>query len=72
MPPNVSELNDFMLERASYVEIVKRYGPALFTNYECAKCSTKNYGWALYLLLEFLPNVFKKLPLETRKLPLSV
>ena len=31
------------------------YGPALLTNYECAACSTKNYGWALYLLLEFLP-----------------
>ena len=29
----------------------KGYGPALFTNYECEKC----YGWALYLLLEFLP-----------------
>ena len=33
----------------------KGYGPALFTNYECAECSAKNYGWALYLLLEFLP-----------------
>ena len=33
----------------------KGYGPALLTDYECAECSTKNYGWALYLLLEFLP-----------------
>ena len=77
LPPNVSELNDFMCghfnrEGQLCGDCKKGYGPALFTNYECAKCSTKNYGWALYLLLEFLPNVFKKLPLETRKLPLSV
>ena len=60
LPPNVSELNDFMCGRFNREgrlcgDCKKGYGPALFTNYECAKCSTKNYGWALYLLLEFLP-----------------
>ena len=60
LPPNVSDLNDFMCGRFNREgqlcgDCKKGYGPALFTNYECAKCSTKNYGWALYLLLEFLP-----------------
>ena len=60
LPPNVSELNDFMCghfnrEGQLCGDCKKGYGPALFTNYECAKCSTKNYGWTLYLLLEFLP-----------------
>ena len=60
LPPNISELNDFMCghfnrEGQLCGTCKKGYGPALFTNYECAECSTKNYGWALYLLLEFLP-----------------
>ena len=60
LPPNVSELNDFMCghfnrEGQLCGDCKKGYGPALLTNYECAACSTKNYGWALYLLLEFLP-----------------
>ena len=60
LPPNISELNDFMCghfnrEGQLCGTCIKGYGPALFTNYECAECSTKNYGWALYLLLEFLP-----------------
>ena len=60
LPPNISELNDFMCgdfnrEGQLCGDCKKGYGPALFTNYECAECSTKNYGWALYLLLEFLP-----------------
>ena len=60
LPPNVSELNDLMCgqfnrEGQLCGDCKKGYGPALLTNYECAKCSTKNYGWALYLLLEFLP-----------------
>ena len=62
LPSNVSDLNDFMCghfnrEGQLCGDCKKGYGPALFifTNYECAKCSTKNYGWALYLLLEFLP-----------------
>ena len=59
LPSNVSELNDFMCghfnrEGQLCGDCKKGYGPALFTNYECAKCSTKNYGWALYLLFEFL------------------
>ena len=60
LPPNVSKLNDFMCghfnrEGQLCGDCKKGYGPALLTNYECAKCSTKSYGWALYLLLEFLP-----------------
>ena len=60
LPPNISELNDFMCEHFNREGQLcgtckKGYGPALFTYYECAECSTKNYGWALYLLLEFLP-----------------
>ena len=60
LPPNVSKLNDFMCghfnrEGQLCGTCKKGYGPALFTNYECAECSTKSYGWALYLLLEFLP-----------------
>ena len=60
LPPNVSKLNNFMcgpFNRAGQLCGVckKGYGPALLTNYECAACSTKNYGWALYLLQEFLP-----------------
>ena len=72
LPPNVSELNDFMLERASYVEIVKKVWPCTIYKLWVCKVFYQNYGWAVYILLEFLPNVFKKLPLETRKLPLSV
>ena len=60
LPPNISELNDFMCghfnrEGQLCGACKKGYGPALFTNYECADCSTKSYGWALYLLLEFFP-----------------
>ena len=60
LPPNISELNDFMcgdFNRGGHLcgTCKKGYGPALFTNYECAECSTKSYGWALYLLLELLP-----------------
>ena len=60
LPPNVSEMNDFMCghfnrEGQLCGTCKKGYGPALFTDYECAECSTKNYDWALYLLLEFLP-----------------
>ena len=60
LPPNVSELNDFMCEHFNREgqlcgKCKRGYGPALLTNYECEKCSTKSYGWALYLLLEFLP-----------------
>ena len=60
LPSNVSELNEFMCghfnREGQLCGVCKKgYGPALLTNYECAKCSTKNYGWALYLLLEFLP-----------------
>ena len=60
LPPNVSKLNDFMCghfnrEGQLCGDCKKGYGPALLRNYECAKCSTKSYGWALYLLLEFLP-----------------
>ena len=62
LPSNVSELNNFMCEgfnREGQLcgECKKGYGPALLTDYNCAKCSTKNkkYGWALYLLIGFLP-----------------
>ena len=59
LPPNVSELNNYMcghLNREGQLcgMCKKGYGPALL-DYECAQCSTKSYGWALYLLLEFLP-----------------
>ena len=62
LPSNVSELNNFMCEGFNREGQLcgackKGYGPALLTDYNCAKCSTKNkkYGWALYLLLQFLP-----------------
>ena len=60
LPSNVSKLNDFMCghfnrEGQLCGDCKKGYGPALLRNYDCAKCSTKSYGWALYLLLEFLP-----------------
>ena len=60
LPPNVSELENFMcghFNRKGQLcgDCRTGYGPALSTNYVCADCSTKSYGWALYLLLEFLP-----------------
>ena len=60
LPPNVSELNNFMCggfnrEGQLCGACKKGYGPALFTDFKCAKCSSQNYGWALYLLLQFLP-----------------
>ena len=61
LPSNLSILNDFMCgsfnrEGQLCGSCKKGYGPALIpTSYECAKCSTKNYGWVLYIFLEFLP-----------------
>ena len=60
LPPNVSELNDFMCggfnrEGQLCGACKNGYGPALFTDFKCAKCSSQNYGWVLYLLLQFLP-----------------
>ena len=60
LPSNVSELNDFVCggfnrEGQLCGTCKKGYGPALLTDFKCAKCSTKNYGWALYLLIGFLP-----------------
>ena len=61
LPENVSELNDFMCggfnrEGQLCGACKKGYGPALIRyDMQCTKCSTKNYGWALYLLLGFLP-----------------
>ena len=61
LPSNVSELNDFMcgyFNRGSQLcgACKKGYGPVLLTyDLQCAKCSSQNYGWALYLLVGFLP-----------------
>ena len=61
LPENVSELNHFMCggfnrEGQLCGTCKKGYGPALIKyDMQCTKCSTKNYGWALYLLLGFLP-----------------
>ena len=61
LPSNVSELNDFMcgyFNRGGQLcgACKKGYGPALLTyDLQCAKCSSQNYGWALYLLVGFLP-----------------
>ena len=60
LPSNVSELNDFVCggfnrEGQLCGACKKGYGPALFTDFKCAKCSSQNYGWALYLLIGFLP-----------------
>ena len=61
MPANVSELNHFMCgdfnrEGQLCGACKKGYGPALLKHdMQCTKCSSKNYGWALYLLLGFLP-----------------
>ena len=61
LPSNVSELNNFMCgyfnrEGQLCGACKKGYGPALLTyDLQCAKCSSQNYGWALYLLIGFLP-----------------
>ena len=60
LPPNVSELNNFMCEGFNREGQLcgackKGYGPALLTDFKCAKCSSQKYGWALYLLSGFLP-----------------
>ena len=61
LPANVSELNDFMCggfnrEGQLCGACKKGYGPALLKyDMQCTNCSSKNYGWALYLLLGFLP-----------------
>ena len=60
LPSNVSELNNFMCGSFNREDQLcgackEGYGPALLTDYDCAKCSSQNYSWALYLLLQFLP-----------------
>ena len=61
LPENVSELNDFRYggfnrEGQLCGACKKGYGPALIKyDMQCTKCSSTNYGWALYLLLGFLP-----------------
>ena len=60
LPSNVSELNDFVcgsFNRDGQLcgACKKGCGPALLTDFKCAKCSSQNYGWALYLLIGFLP-----------------
>ena len=61
LPANVSELTNFTcgsFNRKGQLcgECKRGYGPTLFKYHrQCANCSTINYGWALYLLIEFLP-----------------
>ena len=61
LPANVSELTNFICgsfnrEGQLCGECKTGYGPTLFKYHrQCANCSTINYGWALYLLVEFLP-----------------
>ena len=61
LPSNVSELNTYICgffnrEAQLCGACKKGYGPGLFTyDMQCAKCSSQNHGWTLYLLLGFLP-----------------
>ena len=61
LPVHISELNDFMCGKFNREgqlcgKCKKGFGPAILTlSPKCANCTAENYGWAIYVVLEFLP-----------------
>jgi len=58
---HITELNDFMCGKFNREgqlcgKCKRGFGPTILTlSPKCANCTAENYGWAMYLVLEFLP-----------------
>ena len=61
LPHNISDLNGIFCapinrHRLLCCECIDGFGPSVATtDFACANCTGNNYGWMLYILLEFIP-----------------